>query len=891
MNAPVDHSSLSEAMLPGVGKAAGDDARRGWKRILGIRHMGVGGKLYLAFGAIALMTVAAGTLAVLSFREADDALQRLTRVSVPTIVESQQLALTGERISAAAPRLAGVATPEARMEARALLDSEMQRLNDGIASIEGMRIEGVDQVRTLAQDFSSHLQTLDDAVARRLELGAQKQAGVSRAAAMHETLLGILEPKVEEARAQLDVAIGAATGRNREGVAHLMDTEVAALHAGLQVSVYGKEITLIFAEAELVVKPEELQPLRERYTAAAQSMARALEPLPANEESEELRRLAGLIVGLGSEGGFFEIRNDELNAWRMSSEQMDQIRARREAFDAELDSLLKEFGAATAVVVDNATFNLLIGGENVADETAATISDLVDNDVARIRGLLNVQSHANLIGGLLAAAANQPNAEALAPIVERLARGEEDLESALWDVSIDDTTAIAPAIEDMLSILKGATGVPKLRIAELEAEAEVAQALADTRESSVRMASSVAAIVDQAIRSGDGTARAVEQQIERNTLVLAIVSAIAVAAAVLIGWLFVGRIIVRSLKALAGAMGRLTEGELETDIPATKQHDEIGRMARAVEVFKLNAREMRRLEAEKVENERRATEEKRKAMHDLADGFESGVIGVVDSVAGAAGDMRSTAQEMSGMAESASGQAQEVADAARATTEHVQSVSAAAEQLAAAVNEVGEKVSQAASAAEQAAAQTERTDETMSSLSLTAAEIGSIVELISDIAEQTNLLALNATIEASRAGDAGRGFAVVATEVKNLADQTAEATIDIRRKVDNIRDASNNSVDAIKEIKTRIQELHTTNTVVASAVEEQIASINEISRSTRQAAESTRSVSEAIEQLSQASSQTGSAATLVLDRSGSLNASSGELKQVVSRFLEGVRAA
>ena len=890
MNQLVDHSELAGAESAYL--SDGNRPVEGKSRWSRIHRLGVGAKLYAALGAISALTLLAGGLAVISFREADRALVELTDGAVPSIVASQKLAQSGERIAALAPQMAFVSTPEQEKAARAGLDREIGELRAEIGAVADMGVQGAGAVTELADRYQTNIAALDGEVIARLEIIARKEESVAAVRSAHAELQQILDAKSAEAHDALAVAIEAATDRNRDGVTNLMETEVATMQSGLQIAAYGKELALIFAQGENVGQADELGYLKFRYDEAGEAIRRGLAILPEMEQTAALAEASEALIAMGAaEGGYFDIREAELNYARLPIDERTALRERRAEFDKDLAAVQGRFSMATNTLVDDATYNLLIGGDNVAEDTSATVTDLVDTSVARIRGLLVLESQANLLSGLLYAAGNEPTVEGLEPLVAELDTAESRMRDGLLEVAIEDMGAIVPAAEAMMQVSKGDGSIPKLRGQELEAQANVRAALDSTRAASRDLGEAVGGIVEQAIRDGDATAAAVHRQMKRNETILAIVAGGAVLFAVLIGWLFVGRLIVRSLKALEGAMGRLTGGDLETEIPATKQHDEIGRMARAVEVFKLNAQEMRRMEAEKEEQERRAAQEKRQAMQQLADGFEANVMGVVEGVAGAANDMRATAQDMSGMAEAASGQAQDVADAARSTTEHVQSVSAAAEQLAAAVNEVGEKVSHAATAAEQAAAQTERTDETMSSLSLTASEIGSIVELISDIAEQTNLLALNATIEAGRAGEAGRGFAVVATEVKNLADQTAEATIDIRRKVENIRDASTNSVDAIKEIKTRIQELHGTNTVVASAVEEQIASINEISRSTRQAADGTRAVSESIEQLSRASSQTGDAASVVLDRSGSLNASSGELKQVVAQFLAGVRAA
>ena len=121
--------------------------------------------------------------------------------------------------------------------------------------------------------------------------------------------------------------------------------------------------------------------------------------------------------------------------------------------------------------------------------------------------------------------------------------------------------------------------------------------------------------------------------------------------------------------------------------------------------------------------------------------------------------------------------------------------------------------------ANEAVEQARRTNDRVSELSKAAARIGDVVELINTIAGQTNLLALNATIEAARAGVAGRGFAVVASEVKALAEQTAKATGEIGQQITGIQAATQDSVNAIKEISGTIEKLSEISSAIAAAVE------------------------------------------------------------------------
>ena len=183
------------------------------------------------------------------------------------------------------------------------------------------------------------------------------------------------------------------------------------------------------------------------------------------------------------------------------------------------------------------------------------------------------------------------------------------------------------------------------------------------------------------------------------------------------------------------------------------------------------------------------------------------------------------------------------------------------------------------------------TNDRVSELSKAATRIGDVVELINTIAGQTNLLALNATIEAARAGEAGRGFAVVASEVKALAEQTAKATGEIGQQITGIQAATQESVNAIKEISGTIEKLSEISSTIAAAVEEQGAATQEISRNVQQAAAGTQQVSSNIGDVQRGASETGSASSQVLAAAQSLSGDSNRLKLEVGRFLDSVRAA
>ncbi|HEY2136734.1 MAG TPA: HAMP domain-containing methyl-accepting chemotaxis protein [Xanthobacteraceae bacterium] len=365
---------------------------------------------------------------------------------------------------------------------------------------------------------------------------------------------------------------------------------------------------------------------------------------------------------------------------------------------------------------------------------------------------------------------------------------------------------------------------------------------------------------------------------------------ITAAALSIVATTLISRAITRPIKQLTRDMAQLASGSLDVSIADTDQRDEIGSMARAVEVFKRHAIDARRLDAEQ-KDEQGKKEQRHTAIETYIKSFESSVRGSLDMLVSAAGDMRATSQSMSSTAEETNRQATTVAAAAEQASANVQTVSAATEELSSSVTEIGRQVTESTRIAGQGVEEAGRTNTAVGGLSAAARKIGDVVKLISDIASQTNLLALNATIEAARAGEAGRGFAVVASEVKSLANQTAKATEEIAAQVASMQGATTEAVQAIQKITTTITAINEVSTTIASAVEQQGAATQEIARNVQEAALGTGQVSSNITGVNRAAAETGAAAGQVLNASDELGRQAKTLRVEIDAFLAHIRAA
>jgi methyl-accepting chemotaxis protein len=353
----------------------------------------------------------------------------------------------------------------------------------------------------------------------------------------------------------------------------------------------------------------------------------------------------------------------------------------------------------------------------------------------------------------------------------------------------------------------------------------------------------------------------------------------------------IGRGITRPIAGLCGTMDRLASGDHSVAIPFVERRNEVGRIARAVEVFKAGMLDAERLRAEQEVAKAKAAAEQKAAIARVADAFESRVGGIVGTVAAASTEMEHTARSVSAVAGEATRAATTVSAASTQASANVQTVAAASEELSASITEIGQQVTRSAQICEKAVSEARQTNETVESLSRSAQKIGDVVTLIQDIAAQTNLLALNATIEAARAGEAGRGFAVVASEVKSLANQTATATEEIAAQIQAIQGTTTQAVEVIRRIGGTISEINEIATTIAAAVEEQGAATLEIARNVQQAAHGTNEVSANIAGMTQASGEVGRSAGEVLAAAGELSKQSELLHREVDSFLSTIRAA
>lgn len=351
---------------------------------------------------------------------------------------------------------------------------------------------------------------------------------------------------------------------------------------------------------------------------------------------------------------------------------------------------------------------------------------------------------------------------------------------------------------------------------------------------------------------------------------------------------FLARSITNPLTNMVGLMGRLSEGDTKFSVDKFMGSDEIGAMARTLNIFREITIQRKDLE-KKAAIEQQKEKQRQVYIEELITDFRNNISEIISTVTDQTSLMRSTAQLLNDVADKASGETNSARDASFQSSNNVQTVASATEELSASVQEISMQTQLANELVEKTTVLVARTGEDVSGLDKGAKAIGEVVSLINEIAEQTNLLALNATIEAARAGDAGKGFAIVAQEVKSLAEQTSSATEGISQQISNIQASTQNTVNAIGMINESIQGIQEVTSSISSAVSEQDAATQEIAQSITLASDGSSKASENVECVSKLIDETAVESNKVSEVTSSLAVVNERLAETVKKFIDDVQ--
>lgn len=393
---------------------------------------------------------------------------------------------------------------------------------------------------------------------------------------------------------------------------------------------------------------------------------------------------------------------------------------------------------------------------------------------------------------------------------------------------------------------------------------------------------------ERLIRSNEA-AMAVQQAAKLTLTAAAAVSLLALLLSPL-GVLVTYRVVDRLAKIRA-SMLKLASGDQDTHVPFSQDQDEIGAMAKALSVFKENIERISALSWETETMRAEAAEERRQQLESIASEFEETVQRVAHSVANSSTALQSVSQTLTDVSASTSERTRQVLDQASETSNQVGAVADATTHLNSSISQIAEQASDAARAAKQVGEDSREIRERVANLVACVSEVDEVAETIRAIAAQTNLLALNATIEAARAGEAGRGFSVVASEVKSLAQQTANATQVIATQLTAVQQATNATAEFIERFTLKVNEISVSASGIAETVGEQRESVDSIDLAARKIAASTQQLHEAILLVQENVDKNADAASHSQHSAHELGVYAEELDTSVTRLIQRIRAA
>jgi hypothetical protein len=382
-------------------------------------RFGIRFKLFSAILGLAALTVAAGLVASLIFGEADDAMHQVSDTSLPTVTAALRLSETGALIAATAPRIITSNTQTGRAATMARLQEDERSLTDLVDQLAelGASADAIEKLRTSNAAIAVGLDRLDQAVAQRLDLSAWRGAAVTRLWDNHERFLDALEPMIDDAVFEMVITGETVTADTKMSITDLVSGGGTRLERLLTINAEGNLAAGLVAEATHIEDQARMATLEERFVASAAAIESNLQNLEDFTGIDELNEAAGSLLAFGR--------------------APQSVFSGRQVSESALNDAHDAFLAVLVPMIDDAAFNLVVDTEATADDSAAAITELIDTGVSSLQRLLNLRADGNLLVGLLAEAATEPEDSGLQPLVEQVTAVSDRLRSNLADPVIE----------------------------------------------------------------------------------------------------------------------------------------------------------------------------------------------------------------------------------------------------------------------------------------------------------------------------------------------------------------------------------------------------------------------------------------------------------------------
>jgi len=568
--------------------------------------LGIKGKLFLAFGVLAALTVAATMVGWSVFNNIDRSVTRVTGESIPSMVSSLRLAELSAEIAATAPAIMASRSQEGRVKEQIRLDDRARALK---ALINDLKVSTaspavITSLLELADEMATQLALLNTAVNQRLNVTAKKEASLSLLSHTKVRFLETLEPLVDNSVFDLVISSEQVTEKSTRSITSLVEGGVSGLDQLLTINAEGNLVAGLMAEALRVDNSALLQPIRERFLAAATAVEGNLRQVSKNSPRPALLKTSTALLAAGrGANNIFDLRERELRAKNVNPKSSTLEQEQR---TAELKAVHDAFLLTLSPMIDDAVFDLVLSTEDVTKKGTAAIRELIDVGANALHVLLTVRAEGNLAAGLLSESAGTTDPSLLLPLRERFVAAEGQIERMLQQLPASiDGQALRESMTTLIELGRGNDGIFALRRNELQQAVAAEKALETSLNLAVRLGDKVAELVASASVEGKTAATGSEQAIQTGKLWMILFTASSLLGALWVVFYYVGPRIVRPLDNITKAMSDLAAGDTSVDIPGRDRDDELGRMAQALGVFRDTAIEVQKSNLKEIHDTRR----------------------------------------------------------------------------------------------------------------------------------------------------------------------------------------------------------------------------------------------------------------------------------------------